>query len=73
LRDLGFRNVSVDDLTIDWGTILEERFAMYCKLREETQRLGTPSGDEAFYRSYARLVALVQEGTLGGGRFSAEK
>jgi SAM-dependent methyltransferase len=73
LRDLGFRNVSVDDLTIDWGTILEERFAMYCKLREETRRLGTPSGDDAFYRSYARLVALVQEGTLGGGRFSAEK
>jgi ubiquinone/menaquinone biosynthesis C-methylase UbiE len=73
LREIGFRNVVVEDLTVDWGNILEERFAMYRKLREETIRLGTPSGDDAFYRSYARLVALVQERTLGGGRFTAEK
>ena len=73
LRETGFRNVTVEDLTADWGSILEERFAMYRRLREETGRLGTPTGDEAFYRSYARLVALVQERTLGGGRFTAEK
>ena len=73
LRETGFRNVTVEDLTADWGSILEERFAMYRRLREETARLGTPTGDEAFYRSYARLVALVQERTLGGGRFTAEK
>ena len=73
LREIGFRNVVVEDLTVDWGKILEERFAMYRKLREETIRLGTPSGDDAFYRSYGRLVALVQERTLGGGRFTAEK
>ncbi len=73
LREIGFRNVAVEDLTADWGRILEERFAMYQKLREETVRLGMPAGDEEFYRSYARLVALVQEGTLGGGRFTAEK
>jgi hypothetical protein len=73
LREIGFRNVTVEDLTADWGGILEERFAMYRKLREETARLGTPTGDEEFYRSYARLVALVQERTLGGGRFTAEK
>jgi len=73
LREIGFRNVAVEDVTADWGGILEERFAMYRKLRDETQRLGTPSGDDDFYRSYARLVALVQERTLGGGRFTAEK
>jgi sarcosine/dimethylglycine N-methyltransferase len=73
LREIGFRNVVVEDLTVDWGKILDERFAMYRKLREETMRLGTPSGDDEFYRSYARLVALVQERTLGGGRFTAEK
>ena len=73
LREIGFRNVTVEDLTADWGRVLEERFAMYRKLREETARLGTPTGDEEFYRSYARLVALVQERTLGGGRFTAEK
>jgi len=73
LREIGFCNVVVEDLTADWGIILEERFAMYRKLREETIRLGMPSGDDEFYRSYARLVALVQDGTLGGGRFTAEK
>lgn len=73
LRDAGFRDVRVEDLTPQWGRILEERFAMYRALREETIRLGTPSGDDDFYRSYARLVALVQEGTLGGGRFTASK
>lgn len=73
LRDIGFRNVTVEDLTADWGSILEERFAMYRNLRKETAKLGTPTGDEEFYCSYARLVALVQERTLGGGRFTAEK
>ena len=46
---------------------------MYRKLREETIAFGTPSGDEEFYRSYARLIAFVQLRTLGGGRFAAEK
>ena len=73
LREIGFRHVVVDDLTAQWGGILEERFAMYRKLREETQRLGNPSGDDDFYRSYARLVTLVKERTLGGGRFAAQK
>jgi sarcosine/dimethylglycine N-methyltransferase len=73
LREIGFRNVGVEDLTADWGKILEERFAMYRQLREETMRRGMPSGDDEFYHSYARLVALVQGRTLGGGRFAAEK
>jgi hypothetical protein len=73
LRDVGFRIISKNDLTTEWGRILEQRFAMYRKLREETIALGTASGDEEFYRSYARLVALVQARALGGGRFAAEK
>jgi ubiquinone/menaquinone biosynthesis C-methylase UbiE len=73
LRDIGFRDVASEDLTSEWGGILEERFRMYRALREETVKIGTPSGDEDFYRSYARLVALVQARTLGGGRFTARK
>jgi len=73
LQDLGFRSISSKDLTAEWTGILEQRFAMYRKLREQTIRLGTPSGDEEFYRSYARLVALMHARTLGGGRFVAEK
>ena len=73
LQDIGFRIVSTEDLTTEWARILEQRFAMYRKLREETISLGTPSGDEEFYRSYARLVALMQAHILGGGRFVAQK
>ena len=73
LRGIGFRVIFKKDLTAEWGGILEQRFAMYRKLRDETIAFGTPSGDEEFYRSYARLVALVQVRTLGGGRFAAEK
>ena len=69
----GFTVTRVEDLTADWGPILEKRFAMYRSLREETQKAGTPSGDDAFYLSYERLVALVKSGTLGGARFSARK
>ncbi len=73
LRAAGFRDVQTEDLTFEWARILEERFAMYRRLREETQRIGTPSGDSDFYQSYARLVALVQDGVLGGGRFTVQK
>ena len=73
LRAAGFTNISVTDLTADWGPILEKRFEMYRRLREETQKAGTPSGDDAFYLSYERLVTLVKDGTLGGARFAAEK
>lgn len=73
LQQVGFRDIRVEDLTEEWGRVLSRRFAMYGKLREETMRAGTPSGDDAFYHSYARLVALVQSGLLGGGRFIAVK
>ncbi len=73
LSEVGFRRIAVEDLTEQWGAILEQRFAMYRDLRDETLRLGTPSGDDEFYHAYARLVALVQRRTLGGGRFYAEK
>ena len=46
---------------------------MYRKLRGEAEAAGTPAGHDAFYRSYVRLVELVQAAALGGGRFTAEK
>ena len=73
LQDIGFRLVSEEDLTDQWGDILETRFAMYCRLREETVALGTPSGDDDFYRAYRRLVDLVKSRVLGGARFTAGK
>lgn len=73
LEQVGFRDIQVEDLTGEWAGILTQRFDMYRSLREETLRAGTPSGDDAFYVAYARLVALVQSRGLGGGRFVATK
>ena len=73
LERAGFRVVSVEDLTAEWATLLEQRLAMYRKLRREAEAAGTPAGHDAFYRSYVRLVELVKLAALGGGRFTAEK
>jgi sarcosine/dimethylglycine N-methyltransferase len=73
LEGAGFGIVAVDDLTAEWGAILGERLAMYRRLREEAERAGTPPGHDAFHPSYVRFVALVQSGTLGGARFTAQK
>lgn len=73
LAKTGFTVLAVEDLTDSWGTILSDRFAMYRSLREETRHMNTPSGDDAFYQSYQRLVDNVRNHILGGGRFSATK
>jgi sarcosine/dimethylglycine N-methyltransferase len=65
--------LAVEDLTREWAMILTERLAMYQRLRREAQRAGTPQGHDAFHESYVRFVALVQQGVLGGARFTAEK
>jgi len=73
LTSLGFHVRSVVDLTAEWAIILKDRLAMYRKLRDEAERAGTPSGHDAFYRSYARFVDLVQQNVLGGVRIFADK
>lgn len=73
LAEVGFRDVTVQDLSAWWGEILTERLAMYQKLRTEAERAGTATGHDAFHRSYIRFVAMMQEGSLGGARFSARK
>lgn len=73
IQPTGFRVLSVDDLTQDWGVILKDRLAMYQRLRTEALAAGTPPGHDAFHESYIRFVALVQELTLGGARFVGEK
>ncbi len=73
LSGAGFNGVAGEDLTAEWADILEKRFAMYRKLREDARRTGSPTGDDRFYHSYRRLVELVKERTLGGARMSAEK
>jgi len=73
LEAAGFTVLSVADLSGEWAVILAERLAMYRRRRLEAERAGTPPGHDAFHESYVRFVALVQEGVLGGARFTAEK
>jgi cyclopropane fatty-acyl-phospholipid synthase-like methyltransferase len=73
IENCGFTVEATQDLTVDWAVILKERLAMYLKLRGEAEQAKTASGHDAFYESYVRFVALVQDGELGGGRFAAVK
>lgn len=73
IENCGFTVEATQDLTADWAVILKERLAMYLKLRGEAEQANTAAGHDAFYDSYVRFVALVQEGALGGGRFAAVK
>ena len=66
----GFTAVEAEDLSDEWRPILRQRLGMYRALRDETiARFG-----EQWYRDYQQVygffVGLVEDGKLGGGRFS---
>jgi sarcosine/dimethylglycine N-methyltransferase len=73
LTDVGFGVRSSEDLTDAWAVLLSARLAMYQKLRLEAERAGTPSGHDAFHKSYVLLVDLMGAHTLGGIRIVADK
>jgi SAM-dependent methyltransferase len=73
LKTAGFHDISIEDLTAEWGPILQQRLAMYQEMRREAEAAGTPAGHDAFHRSYVRFVDLVVEGRLGGIRAAGEK
>jgi sarcosine/dimethylglycine N-methyltransferase len=72
-KDAGFRVQAATDLTDEWGPILQQRLAMYQRLREEARQAGTPMGHDAFHESYIRFVELVLRRDLGGIRLVAVK
>lgn len=73
VENAGFKVVSTQDLTVEWGPILKERLAMYQRLREDARQAGTPMGHDAFHQSYIRFVDLIQERKIGGVRIVAVK
>src|SRR3954466_1143656 len=56
LRSVGFEIEAIDNETDAWGVVLAERLRMYQKLRSEAESAGTPSGHDAFYKSYVLFV-----------------
>lgn len=71
LQAAGFDVMDIEDLTSAWGPILQDRLAMYRRLREEAAAAGTPPGDDAFHRAYTRFIPLVLAGRVGGLRATA--
>ena len=69
----GFSAVEAEDVSIEWRAILRERLAKFRATRAETAaRLG-----ETRHAEYDQLltffVRLVEDGKLGGGRFTATR
>jgi ubiquinone/menaquinone biosynthesis C-methylase UbiE len=73
LEKAGFQIVSIEDLTVEWGPILQKRLAMYQEMRREAEMSGTPAGHEVFHRSYVQFVELVVNRQLGGIQATAKK
>ena len=67
----GFGGIEAEDVSLEWIGIVQRRFAMYRALREDTvARLGEARYEE-YRQLYAFFVGLVEQGKLGGARFSA--
>ncbi len=67
----GFAAIEAEDLSVSLRRILRERLQMYRSLRATTvARFGQAWYDE-FDQLYTFFVGLVEDGKLGGGRFSA--
>jgi ubiquinone/menaquinone biosynthesis C-methylase UbiE len=69
----GFRDIEVEDVSPEWRGVLRERVGRYRAMRAETvATLG-----ETRYLEYQQLftffVRLVENGKLGGGRFTATR
>ena len=69
----GFSGVEAEDVSVEWRLILRERLAKFRATRAET--VGTLG--EVRYAEYDQLftffVGLVEDGKLGGGRFTATR
>jgi ubiquinone/menaquinone biosynthesis C-methylase UbiE len=69
----GFRAIEAEDVSEEWRHVLRHRLAMYRAMREETvATLGEARYGE-YRQLYAFFVGLVEDGKLGGGRFTATR
>jgi len=71
LARTGFAMVGAEDLSPEWSSILRRHLEMFRGLRADTvARLGAARYDE-YDQLYTFFVRLVEDGKLGGARFSA--
>jgi ubiquinone/menaquinone biosynthesis C-methylase UbiE len=73
LGNAGFTSIDAEDLTDEWRRLFRRRLAAYRSLRPSTAaRLGDEAYPE-YDQLHGFLVDLVENGKLGGGRFSASR
>jgi sarcosine/dimethylglycine N-methyltransferase len=69
----GFGAVEAEDVSAEWRAIVERRLAKFRSTRAETiAALGEVRYDE-YAQLFAFFVGLVEDGKLGGGRFTATR
>jgi SAM-dependent methyltransferase len=69
----GFHAIEADDVSEEWRQVLRTRVATFQEMRAETVgRLGETWYEE-YRQLYAFFVGLVEDGKLGGGRFTATR
>ena len=67
----GFRGVEAEDVSAEWRVVLRGRLAMFRAMRRDTiATLGEVRYAE-YHQLYTFFVGLVEDGKLGGGRFTA--
>ena len=71
LEAAGLSAIVVEDLSVWWMKLLRQRLQMYQEKREGTERLFGVRSYRDFMDVYEVFVRVVEEGKLGGARFSA--
>jgi sarcosine/dimethylglycine N-methyltransferase len=66
----GFRAVEAEDVSDEWRPVLQRRLATYRAMRTEVIARWGPAWYDDYQRVYTFFVRLVEDGKLGGGRFS---
>lgn len=61
------------DLSMEWKAILQQRLAMYRRLRASTIARFGVEGYERYDAAYGFFVSLYEDGVLGGVRYVARK
>jgi sarcosine/dimethylglycine N-methyltransferase len=73
LGRVGFHGIAGEDLSAEWRPLLRRRLQMYRALRADTVARFGDTHYEAYDQLYTFFVGLVEDGKLGGGRFTATR
>jgi len=73
LTGAGFEDIQCEDISAWWRDVLKERLEMFKSLESETVAQFGRARHEAYIGAYTFFVDVIDNGRLGGGRFTAAK